>query len=173
MLCANFRGRKNEQRELSAILFLLAALFADRHHAVPSGLQLLRIANTWSEKGTRVHLLPRSEIPVVRGQRRPARLTCRRNCLGKLERVHAPTSEDLMRIPHQPNTVSRICHEVGGYYCPLTAVMRLWLLAIPNHCLGDVRFRLGKSILVEQKLIQPALAHETLHRRKRLVPIEI
>src|SRR5208283_2997588 len=66
-----------------------------------------------------------------------------------------------------------IQHIVDGDHRPSSPVTRLRLLAIPKLRLGNVSARLHESILIEQHLLQTALAHEKLHLRERLVPVEI
>src|SRR5208283_2242683 len=128
--------------------------------------------NTIPENGKRSEFpWHASDIPVVRGQRWSAGLPCIGNDLRKLHRIHAAPGERLMLILHEPNAVSRIQHIVDGDHRPSSPVTRLRLLAIPKLRLGNVSARLHESILIEQHLLQTALAHEKLHLRERLVPV--
>src|ERR1035438_5042418 len=124
--------------------FLLAALFIivfhHRLHAVHGWLQLLRIANAILEhcEHVEVSLMHACEIVVIGGQRWATLLAWRGNDFGELDRIHTAPGENLVWIPQEPNTISRIHQEVRGDYSPMTGVVGCRLLAIPQLCLGNV-----------------------------------
>ncbi len=66
-----------------------------------------------------------------------------------------------------------LLNHVRGEHGPLAAIFQSGFLAIPELCLGNVNSDVGKTVFVDQDVLQAALLYELLHFGKSLVPVEI
>src|ERR1700693_1279563 len=159
-------------REAPLLLLLRSSGLHRRHHPVHSWLQLLGIASAPQEKYADIEGST-AEIAISLRQRRASGSARCRNRLRKLNGVHAAACPRLMRIQHEPQAIASVCNVVGGDYRPSAAVCGRRLLTAPQLCLGDICRGLGEPVLIQENLVQPALPHEVLDFRERLVPIEV
>src|SRR5271167_2200205 len=88
-------------------LLLLLHFLKQRLHVVHGRLQLLWIANALREYRSQIEERA-AKIAIGLGQGWAIRRACCRNGLRKVNRIHTPTSQGLMRISHEPEAIASV-----------------------------------------------------------------